>query len=395
MKYLIRNFYYGTCVLILTLLFSCGHNYEIKNENVVSSNKANLKSATVNVYIENSGSMDGYMHPSSEFKNDLYSYISSISSEVKTTNLNYISSAVVKINQDPESFFANLTPTSFKMSGLNTKHSEIVNMFKEILGRTDGNTISIFASDCILDVTGGDAKDFFESRRTTLRDIISKKQKKDNNFAVEIFSCESSFDGYLYPYQSTPVACKGKRPYYVWIFGSKELIGALNEKVSPTDAFRTGGIKNRASFADCGQMPLTLSLMGKEDNNLIIRGRKLEFDVLVNMSSALLDDKQISEIDSYSYTDAKAPVTDAGRIEDKQSSYTHYMRIKFSKASKPIKQSITLPMNIEPKWAEAINDDSIGVDKRKTYGIKYLVYAISDAYKNANPAQIQFVINKK
>ena len=142
-------------------------------------------------------------------------------------------------------------------------------------------------------------------------------------------------------------------------------------------------------------MPLTLSLMGKEDNNLIIRGRKLEFDVLVNMSSALLDDKQISEIDSYSYTDAKAPVTDAGRIEDKQSSYTHYMRIKFSKASKPIKQSITLPMNIEPKWAEAINDDSIGVDKRKTYGIKYLVYAISDAYKNANPAQIQFVINKK
>ena len=52
-------------------------------------------------------------------------------------------------------------------------------------------------------------------------------------------------------------------------------------------------------------------------------------------------------------------------------------------------------MNYEPRWAESLNDDSIGVDTKKTYGIKYLIYAVSDAYKNASPAQIQFVINKK
>ena len=395
MKYLTYTIILFACIIVLTVFTNCSHDYEIKNENPVSPTQVDLKSAVVNVYIENSGSMDGYMHPSSEFKNDLYSYISGISSKVKITNLNYISSAIVRINQDPETFFANLNPTSFKMSGLNTKHSEIVNMFKEILAKTGPDTISIFASDCILDVTGGDAKDFFESRRTTLRDIIANKLGKDKDFSVEIFSCESSFDGYLYPYQSSPVAYKGKRPYYVWIFGPKNLIGALNEKVSPFESFRTGGIKNSASFADCGQMPYTLNLLSQEGNTLTIRGKMLEFDVLANLSSALLNDNVISKVESYSYTDSKASVVETGRIEDKQSPYTHYMHIKFNNTSKPIKQSIALPMNIEPKWAENLNDDSVGIEKNKTYGIKYLIYAVSDAYKSATPAQIQFVINKK
>ena len=369
--------------------------YEVTNENAISITNVDLKNAVVNVYIENSGSMNGYMHPSSEFKNDLYSYISGISSVVDNTNLNYISSSVIRINQDPEVFFANLNPASFRMSGLNTKYSEIVDMFKEMLSRTDKNTISIFASDCILDVTGGDAKDFFENRRTTLRDTITKQLNKDKDFAVEIFSCESSFDGNLYPYQSTPVPYKGKRPYYVWVFGPKHLIGALNEKISPYDSFRTGGIKNSASFANCGQMPLTLSLLGKEGNSIIIHGKKTEFEVLVNLSSSLLSEKQISDIASYSYADSKTIVKEIGRIDNKQSSYTHVMKIQFNKTSKPIKQSIALPMNKEPKWAESLNDDSIGVEPNKTYGIKYLIYAVSDAYKNATPAQIQFVINKK
>lgn len=383
-------------IFIIAFIFTgCNRKYEVKNENVVSVSNVDLRNAVVNVYIENSGSMDGYMHPSSEFKNDLYSYISGISSKVKNTNLNYISSSIRTINQDPETFFTNLTPASFRMSGLNTKHSEIVNMFKEILARTDKNTISIFASDCILDVTGGDAKDFFENRRTTLRDTLERKLKSDKDFAVEIFSCESSFDGHLYPYQSSPVHFKGKRPYYVWVFGSKHLIGALNEKISPYDSFRTGGIKNSASFANCGQMPLSLSLLGKEGNPIVIQGKKTEFDILVNLASSLLSEEQILDNASYSYTDSKASVVETGRIEDKQSPYTHFMHIKFNNTSKPIKQSIALPMNIEPKWAQTLNDDSTGIDKSKTYGIKYLIYAVSDAYKNATPAKIQFVINKK
>lgn len=383
-------------VLFCMLLSSCTSKYEVKNEHVVNAPSVNLKEVTVNVYIENSGSMDGYMLPESEFKNDLYSYISAINNEVKKTNLNYLNSAVISIPQNPESFFGNLNPASFKAAGLNRSHSEIVDMFKEMLKKMGKNTISIFASDCILDVDKGeDAKKYFENRRTTLRDTIARYLNKNKDFAVEIFSSESQFNGYLYPYQSKPIPFNGKRPYYVWVFGPKNLIGALNLKVSPYESFRTGGIKNSAAFADCGQMPLVLSLKGKEGNSIMIHGKKKEFDILVDMSSSLLSDKQISENGSYTYADAKASVDAVGKITDKQSAYTHYMHIKFNNASKPIKQIISIPMNNEPEWAQSLNDDSIGVNTKKTYGIKYLIYAVSDVYKNASPAQIQFVINKK
>lgn len=392
-KYLIT---FIQIVLFGVLLLSCNSKYEVKNEHAINTPTINLKEATINVYIENSGSMDGYMLPESEFKNDLYSYISAISNVVKQTNLNYINSVPRKINKEPETFFANLNPASFKAEGLDLSHSEIVNMFKEMLDSMGTRSISIFASDCILDVKKGeDAKKYFENRRTTLRDLIVRYLNKNKDFSIEIFSSESQFNGYLYPYQSKPIPFIGKRPYYIWVFGPKDLIGALNLKVSPYESFRTGGIKNSAAFADCGQLPLTLSLKGKEGNSIMIHGKKKEFDILVNMSTSLLSDKQIIDNGSYTYADAKAFVDAVGKIADKQSAYTHYMHIKFNNASKPIKQIITIPMNNEPRWAESLNDDSIGVDTKKTYGIKYLIYAISDAYKNASPAQIQFVINKK
>jgi hypothetical protein len=387
-----------TFVQLLTisfLLLSCKHPYEVKNENVITPAKADLKSAKVNVFIENSGSMDGYMHPSSSFKNDLYSYISAISNEVGSTNLNYLNSVIISIPQEPESFFNSLNPASFKKAGLDRSHSEIVDMFKKMLNKLDGNTINIFASDCILDVKGGDAKDYFENKRTTLRDTIARHLKQYPDFAVEIFMSESSFDGYLYPFQSSPVRFTGKRPYYVWVFGPKHLIGALNEKVSPYDSFHVGKIQNSASFVNCGQLPFTLSLRGRVGSSILIKGKKKEFDILADMSSALLNDEQIANTNSYTYADSKASVESVSRIKDKQSLYTHVMTVKFSNVSKPIKQSIALPINLEPKWAESLNDDSIGVNTQKTYGIKYLIYAISDAYKNATPAQIQFVINKK
>ena len=382
--------------LFSVLLSSCNSQYEVKNEHAVSAPTVNLKEVTVNVYIENSGSMDGYMLPESEFKNDLYSYISAINNEVKTTNLNYLNSAIIRIPHNPESFFENLNPSSFKVAGLDRRYSEIVEMFKMMLNSMDKNTISIFASDCILDVKKGeDAKKFFENRRTTLRDLIGRHLNKNKDFAVEIFSSESKFNGFLFPNQTKPVPYKGKRPYYVWVLGSKDLIGALNLKVSPYESFRTGGIMNSAAFADCGQMPFALSLKAKEGNSIMIHGKKKEFDILVDMSTSLLSDKQITDYSSYSYADAKASVDAVGKIIDKQSAYTHFMHIKFNNASKPIKQIISIPMNNEPRWAESLNDDSIGVDTKKTYGIKYLIYAVSDAYKNASPAQIQFVINKK
>ena len=375
---------------------SCGEGkYEVKISNPVDIKTVDTKNVKLNVYIENSGSMDGYMHPSSEFKNDLYSYLGALSSEVKSTNLNYINSQIIPINESVEVFFQNLTPASFKGRGLNRSYSEIVKMLGDVLGKMDKNTVSVFASDCILDVPSGAANDYFENRRTTLRDTLKRYMNKNPNFAVEIICTSSQFDGYLFPPSAKPVQFKGERPYYVWIFGPKDILGALNEKVVPKKTFRSNKIKHISSFAQCGQLPFTLSLRSQEGNIIEIRGKKHEFDILANLSSSLLPDDELSKSNTYSYKESKASFSSIERITSASSDYTHTIHVQFDNSSKPIKQVVSLKMNEKPDWAESMNDDKKGDIAAKTFGIKYLVYAVSDAFENATPAQLIFEISKK
>lgn len=384
------------CAIAIFALTACGGGkYEVKNSSPAQAKKIDTNSINLNVYIENSGSMDGYMHPSSEFKNDLYSYFGALASEVKSTKLNYINSQIIPINESVEQFFQNLTPANFKVKGLNRSHSEIVQMFSDILGRMDKNSVAIFASDCILDVTSGAANDYFENRRTTLRDVIKKHMNKNPDFAVEIICTSSKFDGMLFPPNASPVPCKAERPYYVWIFGPKNLLGALNEKVAPKTAFRSGKIKYISSFVQCGQMPFTFYLKGKEGDNIQIHGKKHEFDILADLSSALLPDDVLADLNSYSYKESKATIKSVDRIKAASSDYTHTIHVEFGNTSKAIKQVVSLHMNEQPSWAEGMNDDKTGTDVKKTFGIKYLIYAVSDAYAKATPAQLQFEINKK
>ncbi len=385
--------------IFVVLFFSCGSGkYEVKNSNPQEINKIDTKSINLNVYIENSGSMDGYMHPSSEFKNDLYSYFGALSSEVKTTKLNYINSHIIPINESVKTFFDNLNPASFKAKGLDRSHSEIVDMLSDVISNLgkDNNSVALFASDCILDVKSGSASnDYFENRRTTLRDAIKRYLNAHPDFAVEIICTFSKFDGMLFPPNASPVPCKAERPYYVWIFGPKNLLGALNEKVAPKTAFRSGKIKYISSFAQCGQMPFTLYLNGKEGDKIQLHGKKNEFDILADLSSSLLPDDVLADLNSYSYKESKATIKSVDRIKTVSSDYTHTIHVEFGSTSKAIKQVVSLHMNEQPAWAEDMNDDKSGTDVKKTFGIKYLVYAISDAYSKAIPAQLQFEINKK
>ena len=65
-------------LLIVYMLIPREHNLVVKWETV----KTELKEAQpqIKVYIENSGSMDGYMGPGAELKDAIYSYVSTMAS---------------------------------------------------------------------------------------------------------------------------------------------------------------------------------------------------------------------------------------------------------------------------------------------------------------------------
>ena len=84
-----------------------------------SNNSVKLK-----VYIENSGSMDGYMREKSEFKDAVKSYVNALDLQVDTTELYYINTQISSFKADIANLEEALNPVSFAKSAGSRSNSD-------------------------------------------------------------------------------------------------------------------------------------------------------------------------------------------------------------------------------------------------------------------------------
>lgn len=97
---------------------------------------------TINVYLEISGSMNGYVNGgTSVFQQVVKEYLSGINNAGFASSVNYfyISNQITPKGTDLDGFITKLTPSSFKASGGGAT-TDIGGLFKTILGKTDNNT---------------------------------------------------------------------------------------------------------------------------------------------------------------------------------------------------------------------------------------------------------------
>lgn len=374
-----------TSVFLLLLLFtSCGNKLlTIKPDD---SESLSLEKAKLNVFIENSGSMDGFVIPGSEFKSDLYSYVSAAASKVNSTNYYYINSDVIPIRTAGNAFFQNLSAGAFKNGGGNRRDSELVQMIGRALSMQNDSTITIFASDCILDPQPGNANDYFGLRQTDMRNVIQKYLNSHNDFGIIIYCLSSSFNGYLYPVGQSPMKCNTPRPYYVWVMGSSKLIGQLNKVVS-SNLFRSG-VKYEASFVNCKNLPFTASEPFNETTNkkLELKDSKKQFYLKVNFSPSLLSDDVIMDTKNYKQHHPAIKLISVEKINDKN--YTHQLTVSYHSRTP---DGFYLDLNKKPDWLDKMNDDT-GNQIHTTCGIKYMINGVADAFSEVKPLQIDFEI---
>ena len=116
------------CVLSLV---GCGGHPSTPNQNVgqcISPCDVKKSAPTIKVYVENSGSMDGYVKGATDFENAVYSYLSDVqhadlgvrTDSLATKNvlvLNYINSEVLQQKPDVREFIEALEPADFRMKG--------------------------------------------------------------------------------------------------------------------------------------------------------------------------------------------------------------------------------------------------------------------------------------
>lgn len=391
-------------VLIILMNISCGgRNVTVKWESVQQPETSN--NFKVKVYIENSGSMDGYMCAGSELKDAVYGYASTLSSYADTMELNYINSQIIPYRNDMKSFIRDLTPQKFKAAGGNRSNSDIAAMFENILKQTDDNTISIFISDCILDVPNGDAKDFFENRSIDIRNAFTKHLNKHTDLGVEIFCLESTFEGRYYYSTGSELLKNVKRPYYMWVIGNKNILAHLNQKVPPIKEVKHG-IKNYFAFSTNSIIPFEITnTKGVAKGKQCIPTKNIdgdyEFLIKTNFSSTLQGADVLANPSNYATITSGIIVNGITELPNSSSSssFTHIINVIITNTTKSFAERITLKPLYAPDWLEEANDDS-GRDIRnninKTTGIKYLVQGVADAYKKQEQlVDFKFVVNNR
>ena len=190
----------------------------------------------VRIYMENSGSMNGFVTTNSEFKNALGHLIAKTNGFYEDTKVFFINTAVhhAAICDNLNDFVLHLNPQTMQVG--NTSSTDINKIFGMIAERTKKDTVSILVSDCVYDVDNVGNLLSAASSSTTGTFMKAIRQAKDDgsDFAVILMQCMSRFFGYHFE-GNVPIICNGQRPYYVIIMGKKEAVLELNEHLELED----------------------------------------------------------------------------------------------------------------------------------------------------------------
>lgn len=113
---------------------------------------AYAKNPAVNVYLETSGSMNGYVdNGKTQFQQVVFDFLSNIKNSglPSEMNLNYITDRITPKGNDVNQFINSLTSRGILQAVGNKATTDIAALVTDILKKTDGSNLSIFISDCI------------------------------------------------------------------------------------------------------------------------------------------------------------------------------------------------------------------------------------------------------
>lgn len=399
------------------------HNTSAKNlesENVTQTdntlpNNERIK-PVVNVYIENSGSMDGFVKGVTDFEAAVYNYLSDIkiSDITDSLNLYYINSEVISYakcaDEDViEDFIKKLEPHEFKRRGGDRGKSDIADVIKSILKETNKNNISIMITDGIFspgkDSSGKpvNADEYLKNQEIGIKTAIASQLKKQPKFAVIVYQLTSKFDGTFYNKIDSIIPCKEDLPFYIWIFGQSLDLAQLRSMV-PEDRFVGSGIQRMVSFTSSQETDYEViksSNMSKKGGRHEVVGLtankkgEIRFSVNVDLKSFLLDEDYLDNINNYEISDNDYTIN--VRAKQEQSKYSHVLSFTTNKNKRKNGQLMVKLKMSEPNWCDINDNEGETYVKGKTYGIEYQIKGLYSAFsfKNKYYTEILLDINNK
>jgi hypothetical protein len=216
----------------------CPKNCEPK-EAVVEEVKVN----NINFYLENSGSMGGYLNGATEFKNVITNLVAVTNGMAKSGKLNIstISEKREPYAGDHNKFIKDIATVPMA----NKKSSEMHKIFDLLVKDIPNKDVVIFTSDCILSFPDVDIKKNprvnIDNAESTLKAYIKSTFQgfQQRGLVASMYAFNSAFNGTYYDYKNTKVPLTGKqRPFYIWVMGKKEYVAKVNEMLRKESSFK-------------------------------------------------------------------------------------------------------------------------------------------------------------
>lgn len=409
-------------ILCSAIFIGCGGPPSTPNQNVVTPSSSSeqvqqeLPAPTIKVYVENSGSMYGYVKGTTDFENAVYSYLSDIqladlgekvaNSAKNVMELNYINSRVIKHTPDIKEFIEKLEPAEFRLRGGNMGTSDMSDILKTILSQITDNEIAIFVSDCILSPGNryqarDNADEYLVSNSIGVKNHFYEKISECQDFSVVVLRMMSQFDGTYYNKFDQKTIINANRPYYVWLLGDRSNLKKVMNKVG-VDKIKGSGVQNiymaskPIKSLSYGILPQQSIGNFKPDpantKTSVLKAKPVKtggntsflLAIGVDFSELLLPDEYLTNPDNYSVSNM-AYELEIVKNKNIQSSYTHILKLNLTE---PIinKGIVKITLNNSmPTWVEEYTDE-VGLDinaegaMEKTYGLKHLIGGVYDAY---------------
>lgn len=379
----------------------------------------------VNVYMENSGSMYGYVDQKqkSMFQQSVYNYLVDIQSSgiPSSFNLNFINSKIIQKGTDVDAFINKITANDFQNAGGDGKHTDIAEMLKMVLENTSNDTVSIFISDCIFSpgkVNQPEA--YLISQMISIKESFSNYLEKNPYTMVMIYQIMSPFNGKYYDYQDRPRPYSGERPYYILVIGNTQHL--YNLKLSTKSENFIPGVGNywcifNYPFEDITATQYALLLSPKKGE--FNRKSPKEMTKTRNDTNGCFMFSLASDMSIYQHlleNDYVYNVGNYARYVNKVDSKDFYMEICPNKLqTSPMTVDYLISTNNKmpegtfslvllrqkPSWADEMTDyDDRTFNKdneQKTYGLKYIFDGIDQAFSaktGSTYTSMDIIVNK-
>ena len=382
-------------VIVIAVISTCvGGGSKIKLQwNAVPPPEEINDSIELKVYVENSGSMDAYMCAGSNLKDAVFDYVSDLKRLTTSCSLYYINSKVILYNGELKSYIKDLTPQSFARAGGNRGNTDLRDIIEKIIRANGKQTVSVFVSDCILDIPEN-AIDFFGNCQVSIKNTFNEALSATPDLGVEIIKLDSKFDGYWYCGHNRELLKDAKRPYYIWIIGSQKYLAEFNKKVPVENII--GGIKEYSAYAAPQKIPFDMNRSTYVTNH----SGKINVEILVNLRGSLQSSDLYKNTAQYkSANPSQVTVISVCEITDASSPYSHVITLEIDNPETLKLETLTFSYPYLATWVSN-SDDTTGTNVKenlnRTTGLMALIKGVAEAYKNSTTyGSVSFELKNK